>query len=73
MSNTPESRGFRYILSPLRGCDRSNGGQQIMVLRIALTLILAGAVSLLQAQDEHAGHNFSSDFGKVHFKISCTP
>src|SRR5215831_8108186 len=44
-----------------------------MVLRIALTLILAGAVSLLQAQDEHAGHNFSSDFGKVHFKISCTP
>ena len=44
-----------------------------MALRIALTLILAGAVSLLHAQDEHAGHNFSSDFGKVHFKISCTP
>src|SRR5262250_58651 len=44
-----------------------------MMLRTSLALILAGALSLLQAQDEHAGHNFSSDFGNVHFKISCTP
>src|SRR5262249_51156138 len=44
-----------------------------MVLKISLALILAGAVSLLQAQDEHAGHNFTNDFGKVHFAISCSP
>src|SRR5262245_55381241 len=44
-----------------------------MMLRILLTLILAGALSRLQAQDEHAGHNFSKDFGKVHFNISCSP
>src|SRR5262249_48535038 len=49
------------------------GANKTMVLRTSLALILAGAVSLLQAQDEHAGHNFSSDFGKVHFQISCTP
>src|SRR5262249_22136656 len=44
-----------------------------MILKTSLALILAGAVSLLQAQDEHAGHNVSSDFGKVHFNISCSP
>src|SRR5262245_13263988 len=44
-----------------------------MVLKTSLALILAGAVSLLQAQDEHAGHNFTNDFGKVHFAISCSP
>jgi hypothetical protein len=44
-----------------------------MMLRILQALILSGAASLLQAQDEHAGHNFSSDFGKVHFNISCSP
>jgi hypothetical protein len=44
-----------------------------MVLRTVLALILSGAVSLLQAQDEHAGHNFTSEFGKVHFEISCNP
>ncbi len=43
-----------------------------MVLRTVLALILSGAVSLLQAQD-HAGHNFTSEFGKVHFEISCNP
>ena len=44
-----------------------------MVLRTVLALILSGSVSLLQAQDEHAGHNFTSEFGKVHFEISCNP
>src|SRR5262247_3756696 len=44
-----------------------------MILKTTLALILAGTVSLLQAQDEHAGHNVSSDFGKVHFNISCSP
>jgi len=44
-----------------------------MVLRAVLALILFGAVSLLQAQDEHAGHNLTSEFGKVHFEISCNP
>jgi hypothetical protein len=44
-----------------------------MVLKTLLVLILAGALSLLQGQDEHAGHNFSSDFGQVHFNISCSP
>jgi tetratricopeptide (TPR) repeat protein len=44
-----------------------------MMLRLLLVLILGGSVSLLQAQDEHAGHNFSSDFGKVHFQVSCSP
>jgi len=44
-----------------------------MMLRTLLALSLTGAISLLQAQDEHAGHNFSSDFGNVHFTISCSP
>jgi len=44
-----------------------------MVLRTVLALILSGSFSLLQAQDEHAGHNFTSEFGKVHFEISCSP
>ena len=44
-----------------------------MALRTMLALILFGAVSLLQAQDEHAGHNSTSEFGKVHFEISCNP
>jgi tetratricopeptide (TPR) repeat protein len=44
-----------------------------MMLRMSLALLVAGGVSLLQAQDEHAGHNFNSDFGNVHFQISCSP
>jgi hypothetical protein len=44
----------------------------MVMLRTCLALILAGTVSLVQAQDEHAGHNASSDFGKVHFEISCS-
>jgi hypothetical protein len=44
----------------------------MVMLRTCLALILAGTVSLVQAQDEHAGHNPSSDFGKVHFEISCS-
>ena len=43
------------------------------MLRTVLALILSGAVSLLQAQDEHAGLNLTSEFGKVHFEISCNP
>src|SRR5262245_13628933 len=44
-----------------------------MMLRTLLALILTGAVSLLPAQDEHAGHHFSSDFGNIHFSVSCGP
>src|SRR5262245_12003746 len=44
-----------------------------MILKTSLALILAGAVSLLQAQDEHAGHNVRSDCGKFYFNISCSP
>ena len=44
-----------------------------MTLRLLLVLILGGCMSLLQAQDEHAGHNVNGDFGKVHFEISCSP
>ena len=44
-----------------------------MMLKTSMTLILAGAVSLSAAQDEHAGHNFASDFAKVHFAVSCSP
>src|SRR5499427_11128895 len=40
---------------------------------LSVALIVLGAFSFLQTQDEHAGHNFSSDFGKVHFAISCSP
>jgi hypothetical protein len=44
-----------------------------MMLKISMALILAGAVSRVAAQDEHAGHNIASDFGKVHFAVSCSP
>jgi hypothetical protein len=44
-----------------------------MMLRTLLAVILAGNLSLLWAQDEHAGHNSKNDFGKVHFTISCSP
>src|SRR5215471_7623053 len=40
---------------------------------LSVALIVLGAFSFLQTQDEHAGHNFSNDFGKVHFAISCSP
>jgi len=40
---------------------------------LSVALIFFGAFSVLQTQDDHAGHNFSSDFGKVHFAISCSP
>ena len=38
----------------------------------ALTLILAGAFFHTAPQDEHVGHNFANDFGKVHVAISCS-
>ena len=44
-----------------------------MMLKLLPVLVLAGSVSVLGAQDEHTGHNFSTEFGKVHFKISCSP
>src|SRR5215475_6731454 len=44
-----------------------------MMLKMSLTLIFAGALSVSTAQDEHVGHNSASDFGKVHFAISCGP
>ena len=37
------------------------------------TLILAAAFFFSVPQDEHVGHNVASDFGKVHFAISCSP
>src|SRR5215470_6486604 len=40
---------------------------EIMMLKVSSAVILALSVSLSAAQDEHTGHNFASDFGKVHF------
>jgi len=42
------------------------------MLKTSLIVILVGAFSFSAAQDEHIGHNVASDFGKVHFSISCT-
>src|SRR5215510_13414841 len=49
------------------------------MLKTSLTFILAG-VFLVSAQrnfsaqqNEHVGHNFANDFGKVQFAISCSP
>jgi hypothetical protein len=38
-----------------------------------LAVVLAGVGFVVNAQDEHAGHTLSSDFGTVHFEISCSP
>jgi hypothetical protein len=35
--------------------------------------VLAGGWFVVNGQDEHAGHALSSNFGKVHFQISCSP
>lgn len=43
-----------------------------MMLRTMCALILTGALSLSAAQDDHAGHDFAGDFGKVHFAVSCS-
>ena len=44
-----------------------------MILKMLLVILLAGSVSVLGIQNEHAGHNVSSQFGKIHFEISCSP
>ena len=44
-----------------------------MVLRTVVALILSGTFSLLQAQDEHASHNFTSEFGTVSYTHLTLP
>ena len=35
--------------------------------------VLAGGWFAIHGQDDHAGHALSSDFGKAHFQIACSP